>query len=109
MKLTELRNLIREQVQLILTEDAFRRIVIKSSTKIPAIKKEIEMYIARPEVKKEYPSKITIKPGANPDVLVVDISGENATTLGIKIADQAKKIDKQADVKTRKELKLVSK
>lgn len=109
MKLQDLRNLIREQVQLFLTEDAFRRIVIKSSTKIPEIKKEIEMYLARPEIKKQYPSKTTIKPGAAPNVLVVDISGENATTLGIKVADQAKKIDKQADVKTRKELKLISK
>jgi hypothetical protein len=89
-------------------EDAFRRIVIKSA-KISTIKKEIEQYINRPETKREYPSKITIKSGITDQVLVVDISGENATTLGIKISDQAKKVDKSADVKTRKELKLVSK
>jgi hypothetical protein len=107
MKRSELKTLINEEIRNILREDAFRRIVIKSS-KVPAIKKEIEQYIARPETKREYPAKITIKPGASPDVLVVDISGENATTLGIKISDQAKKVDKIADVKTRKELKLKS-
>ena len=85
---------------------AFRRVVIKSS-KLDAIKTEIDKLMKRPEIKSGFPmNKFQVKDGAVPGVIVVDMEGQSATGLSAKINDIAKKLDKAADVKIRKELKL---
>ena len=66
MKASELRAIIKEEIQNILTEDAFRRIVI-TSQKAKEITKELELFTKRPEMKRDYPVKLTIKPGVKPD------------------------------------------
>lgn len=87
---------------------AFRRVVIKSS-KIDAIKSEIDKLMKRPDIKSGFPmNKFQVKDGAVPGVLVVDMEGNSATGLAAKINDIARKLDKAADVKIRKELKLTA-
>ena len=106
MKASELRAIIKEEIQNILTEDAFRRIVI-TSQKAKEITKELELFTKRPEMKRDYPVKLTIKPGVKPDTVVVDIAGPGATVMGTKLSDVAKKLDKAAIVKTKLEIKRV--
>ena len=106
MNVEQLRNLIKEEIRNILKEDAFRRIVI-TSKKAKEITKEMQAFIKRPEMKKDYPVKLTIKPGVIPDTVVVDIAGEGATVMGTKLGDLAKKLDKTATIKTKKEIKRV--
>ena len=106
MKASELRAIIKEEIQNILTEDAFRRIVI-TSQKAKEITKELELFTKRPEMKRDYPVKLTIKPGVKPDTVVVDIAGPGATVMGTKLSDVAKKLDKTAIVKTKMEIKRV--
>lgn len=85
---------------------AFRRLVITSS-KMDVVKKEIEDFIKRPNIKSDYADmKISIKPGMKPDVLVVDVEAISGTALANKISDVVKKFDKGANIKVRKELKL---
>ena len=104
MKLNELRSLIKEEITNLLKKDAFRRIVITSS-KNKEITKEIELFTKRPDLKKDYPVKLTIKPGVKPNTIVVDISGPGATVMGTKLGDLAKKLDKTATIKTKLEIK----
>jgi len=106
MKASELRAIIKEEIKNILTEDAFRRIVI-TSQKAKEITKELELFTKRPEMKRDYPVKLTIKPGVKPDTVVVDIAGPGATVMGTKLSDVAKKLDKTAIVKTKMEIKRV--
>lgn len=106
MKLSELRNLIKEEIASVLNEDAFRRIVI-TSKKAKEITKELETFTKRPEMKRDYPVKLTIKTGVKPDTVVVDIAGPGATVMGTKLSDVAKKLDKTAIVKTKTEIKRV--
>lgn len=106
MKASELRAIIKEEIKNILTEDAFRRIVI-TSQKAKEITKELELFTKRPEMKRDYPVKLTIKPGVKPDTVVVDIAGPGATVMGTKLSDVAKKLDKLAIVKTKMEIKRV--
>jgi uncharacterized Rossmann fold enzyme len=106
MKASELRAIIKEEIRSVLTEDAFRRIVI-TSHKAKEITKELEIFTKRPEMKRDYPVKLTIKPGVKPDTVVVDISGPGATVMGTKLSDVAKKLDKTAIVKTKMEIKRV--
>ena len=106
MKASELRAIIKEEIQNILTEDAFRRIVI-TSQKAKEITKELELFTKRPEMKRDYPVKLTIKPGVKPDTVVVDIAGPGATVMGTKLSDVAKKLDKTAIVRTKTEIKRV--
>jgi hypothetical protein len=61
----------------------------------------------RPNIKSDYAGmKFNMKPGAKPDVIVVDIEGQSGTALANKLSDIAKKFDKGAQIKVRKELKL---
>jgi len=106
MKVLELRAIIKEEIKNILTEDAFRRIVI-TSQKAKEITKELEIFTKRPEMKRDYPVKLTIKPGVKPDTVVVDIAGPGATVMGTKLSDVAKKLDKTAIIKTKMEIKRV--
>ena len=92
----------------ILKEDlgAFRRLVITSS-KSDLLKKELEDFMKRPNIKSDYAGmKFNMKPGAKPDVIVVDIEGQSGTALANKLSDIAKKFDNGAQIKVRKELKL---
>lgn len=104
MKLSDLKTIIKEEIVSILTEDAFRRIVI-TSKKAKEITKELETFTKRTEMKRDYPVKLTIKPGVKPDTVVVDIAGPGATVMGTKLSDVAKKLDKTAIVKTKTEIK----
>ena len=104
MKLSELKNIIKEEIASVLNEDAFRRIVI-TSHKAKEITKELETFTKRPEMKRDYPVKLTIKPGVKPDTVVIDIAGPGATVMGTKLSDVAKKLDKTAVVKTKTEIK----
>lgn len=104
MKASELRAIIKEEIRGVLTEDAFRRIVI-TSQKAKEITKELELFTKRPEMKRDYPVKLTIKPGVKPGTVVVDIAGPGATVMGTKLSDVAKKLDKLAIVKTKMEIK----
>jgi hypothetical protein len=106
MNAAELKKLIKEEIRNVLNEDAFRRIVITSS-KTKEITKEIQAFVKRPEMKRDYPVKLTVKPGVKPNTVVVDISGAGATVMGTKLGDLAKKLDKTADIKTKKEIKRV--
>lgn len=104
MTSTQLREIIKEEIRNVLNEDAFRRIVI-TSHKAKEITKELEIFTKRPEMKRDYPVKLTIKPGVKPDTVVVDIAGPGATVMGTKLSDVAKKLDKTAIVKTKTEIK----
>lgn len=104
MNLKEFKNIISEEIRNVLNEDAFRRIVI-TSHKAKEITKELETFTKRPEMKRDYPVKLTIKPGVKPDTIVVDIAGPGATVMGTKLSDVAKKLDKTAVIKTKTEIK----
>lgn len=106
MKKSELRAIINEEIQSVLNEvhglGAFRRLVI-TSAKFEAIKTEIEKFMKRPEIKRDYPVKLTIKNSLLPNSFVIDMEGDGATALGNKLKDQAKKLDKLATVKVKTE------
>lgn len=104
MKASDLRSIIKEEIKNVLLEDAFRRIVI-TSHKAKEITKELEIFTKRPEMKRDYPVRLTIRPGVKPDTVVVDIAGPGATVMGTKLSDVAKKLDKTAIVKTKTEIK----
>lgn len=84
---------------------AYRRLVI-TSTKIPALKSEFTKFTARPEIKADFPVKMTFFDSPKPNVLVVDLNGDNATTLAIKFGDIIKRTDAGAKVLVRTERKL---
>lgn len=107
MNKTELRQIIKEEVSNVLKEfvhglGAFRRLII-TSAKHEAIKADIEKFMKRPEIKRDYPVKFTIKTSVMPNSFVIDMEGEGATALGNKLKDQAKKLDKSATVKVKTE------
>jgi hypothetical protein len=107
MNKTELRQIIKEEVSNVLKEyvhglGAFRRLII-TSAKYETIKSDIEKFMARPEIKRDYPVKFTIKTSVMPNSFVIDMEGEGATALGNKLKDQAKKLDKSATVKVKTE------
>jgi len=104
MKTLNLKKIIAEEIRNVLNEDAFRRIVI-TTTKADLISDEANKFIARPDMKQNYPCKIKITPGVKPNTLVIDISGSGATVMGMKLSDLAKKFDKAAIVKTKQEIK----
>ena len=81
---------------------AFRRLII-TSAKYEAIKSDIEKFMNRPDIKRDYPVKFTIKSSVMPNSFVIDMEGEGATALGNKLNDQAKKLDKSATVKVKTE------
>ena len=88
---------------------AYRRLVI-TTTQLDTIKKEIENFLKRPNIKTDYPdATVTIKPGVKPDVLVVDIEAVSGTALTAKVSDVVKKFDKAAKIQVRREAKLSKK
>jgi hypothetical protein len=109
--IVKLKRFIRESVLKVsktITENtgAFRRLVIDTN-KLDLVSKEIADFIKKPNIKSDYPDmKITVKPGVKPNVLVVDVEATSGTALANKISDIAKKFDKSAKIKVRKELKL---
>jgi hypothetical protein len=109
MKKSELKQIIKEEIVRILKEEdfgAFRRLLITSS-KIDALKKDIETFMKRPEIKSQYPIKFTIKPGVKPDTIVIDMEGKGATVIVAKLSDLTKKLDKTAVIKTKSTVKRV--
>ena len=84
---------------------AYRRLVI-TSTKIPALKAEFTKFTARPEIKADFPVKMTFFDSPKPNVLVVDLNGDNATVLATKFSDIIKRTDAGAKVLVRTERKL---
>lgn len=84
---------------------AYRRLVI-TSTKIPALKAEFTKFTARPEIKADFPVKMTFFDSPKPNVLVVDLNGDNATVLATKFSDIIKRTDAAAEILVRKEKKL---
>ena len=109
--IVKLKRFIRASVLKVsktITENtgAFRRLVIDTN-KLDLVSKEIADFIKKPNIKSDYPDmKITVKPGVKPNVLVVDVEATSGTALSNKISDIAKKFDKSAKIKVRKELKL---
>lgn len=88
---------------------AYRRLVI-TTNQLDTIKKEIENFLKRPNIKTDYPdATVTIKPGVKPDVLVVDIEAVSGTALTAKVSDVVKKFDKAAKIQVRREAKLSKK
>jgi hypothetical protein len=112
MKIQDLQKLIREEVRKVLAvneaEDfgAFRRVLITTSMHAK-LKTDIEAFMKRPEIKSQYPVKFTIKPGVKPSTLVIDIEGKGATVIGTKVADLAKKMDKNVIIKIKQTIKRV--
>lgn len=105
---TEVHGFISGNLSESITEaiGAFRRLVIDTG-KLDLVSKEISDFIKKPNIKSDYPdAKITVKPGVKPNVLVVDVEATSGTALANKISDVAKKFDKGAKIKVRKELKL---
>jgi predicted ATPase len=101
-----IKRLIKEALSPALAATGgFRRIVI-SSSKSEDIKSNIEKLMARPEIKHDYPVKFSIKPGAKPNTIVIDLDGQGITGITNKVKDEALKLDKGADVKIRTEVKL---
>ena len=65
MNKAELRQIIKEEVSKAMNEyvhglGAFRRLII-TSAKYEAIKSDIEKFMNRPDIKRDYPVKFTIK------------------------------------------------
>jgi hypothetical protein len=111
MKLQRLKQIIREEILEIVNEapqefGAFRRLVITTNM-TAAVKKEIDRFMKQPNIKADYQmNKFSVKDGAKPGVIVVDMEGQSATGLSLKLQDAIKRVDKNADVKERKEIKL---
>lgn len=85
---------------------AYRRLVI-TSPKSKEMKAEFTKFMARPEIKSQYPG-ITMKmiDSPKPETIVVDVNGDKATVIGIKLGDIVKRVDSKAKVIVRKERKL---
>jgi len=84
---------------------AYRRLVITSPL-MDKIKAEYTKFMARPEVKSMYPVRFKMIDSPKPDTFVVDVEGEKATVVAIKLSDLAKKLDKSVAIMVRKERKL---
>lgn len=85
---------------------AYRRLVITSPAS-KEIKDEFTKFMSRPEIKTQYPG-ITMKivDSPKPETIVVDVNGDKATVIGIKLGDIVKRVDSAAKVIVRKERKL---
>ena len=112
MKKSELKQIIKEEIIATLNENAvpnmgaFRRVVI-SSSKIKEIENGIKQFMDKPIIKSDYPmNKFIIKSGIEPETIVIDIEGKGAMPLTNKLSDLAKKIDKEVNIKIKKEIKL---
>jgi hypothetical protein len=103
-----LKKFIKEEVAIALAEDsstgAFRRLVIMS-TSHDLIQSSAAKYLTQNT--HMYPA-LTFKiiPSPKPNTFVIDLVGNGATTVSIKLRDLAKKLDKTANVLVRKEKKL---
>jgi hypothetical protein len=84
---------------------AYRRLVITSPL-MDKIKAEYTKFMARPEVKSMYPVRFKMIDSPKPDTFVVDVEGDKATVVAIKLSDLAKKLDKSVAIMVRKERKL---
>jgi hypothetical protein len=118
-KLTEsLRKLIQQEIKNVLkgTEElsegpeelgAYRRLVI-TSDKIKEIKKAFAEFMSRADIKSQYPDvKITmVDSKVKPNTIVVDVNGDKATVIQIKLSDVLKRTDSKAISVVRKEKKL---
>jgi len=85
---------------------AYRRLVITSPAS-KEIKAEFTKFMSRPEIKTQYPG-ITMKivDSPKPETIVVDVNGDKATVISIKLKDITKRVDSNAKVIERKERKL---
>lgn len=82
---------------------AFRRVIF-TSPKISDVKQDVERLFSLDKFKSDFPGlKTTIKPGAKPDVLVVDVNGDGADSVSRKLKDIGTKF--KADIKIRNEIK----
>lgn len=82
---------------------AFRRVIFTSDN-LADIKKATERLFSLDKFKSDFPDlKTTIKPGAKPNVLVVDVNGDGADSVSKKLKDIGNKF--KADVKIRNEIK----
>lgn len=84
---------------------AYRRLVITSPA-FEKMKTEFTKFMERPEVKSMYPVRFKMIDSPKPNTVVVDVEGDKATVVAIKLSDLAKKLDKSVAITVRKERKL---
>lgn len=84
---------------------AYRRLVITSPA-FEKMKTEFTKFMGRPEVKSMYPVRFKMIDSPKPNTVVVDVEGDKATVVAIKLSDLAKKLDKSVAITVRKERKL---
>lgn len=112
MNKLNLKKIIKEEILMVLKEDnlgAYRRLVIKTDfKKAIEIKSEINKFMTRPEIKKDYPVTFKLSSGLDDGTIVIDLDGPSTTALVAKLGDLAKKYDKQAVIKIKKERPLRS-
>ena len=84
---------------------AYRRLVITSPA-FEKMKTEFTKFMGRPEVKSMYPVRFKMVDSPKPNTVVVDVEGDKATVVAIKLSDLAKKLDKSVAITVRKERKL---
>lgn len=87
---------------------AYRRLVITSPA-FEKMKTEFTKFMGRPEVKSMYPVRFKMIDSPKPNTVVVDVEGDKASVISIKLTDLAKKLDNKVKVLIRKERKLSSK
>lgn len=108
MKKSELNQFIKEEVLKAMAEavdtGAFRRLVI-TSPKHKLIQSGAEKYLTQNA--HMYPDlTFKVMPSPKPNTFVIDLVGNKATVVGIKLQDLAERLDKTAIVLVRKEKKL---
>ena len=108
MKKSELNQFIKEEVLKAMDEavdtGAFRRLVI-TSPKYKLIQSGAEKYLTQNA--HMYPDlTFKIMPSPKPNTFVIDLVGNKATVVGIKLQDLAERLDNTAIVLVRKEKKL---
>jgi hypothetical protein len=108
MKKSELNQFIKEEVSKAMAEavdtGAFRRLVI-TSPKYKLIQSGAEKYLAQNA--HMYPDlTFKVMPSPKPNTFVIDLVGNKATVVGIKLQDLAERLDNTAIVLVRKEKKL---
>jgi hypothetical protein len=84
---------------------AYRRLVVTSPA-FEKMKTEFTKFMGRPEVKSMYPVRFKMIDSPKPNTVVVDVEGDKATVVAIKLSDLAKKLDKSVAITVRKERKL---
>ena len=108
MKKSELNQFIKEEVLKAMAEavdtGAFRRLVI-TSPKHKLIQSGAEKYLTQNA--HMYPDlTFKVMPSPKPNTFVIDLVGNKATVVGIKLQDLAERLDNTAIVLVRKEKKL---